>query len=72
MPSTYATQRRHEVFRQDFSGRPGYRAEYQGRHFYSGPALEIEASDLQEVIRATTLRLRWDAMGKSGLIVYPA
>jgi hypothetical protein len=45
--------------------------EYHGRYFYVGPAVFIEAEDLQALIRATTMPLQWDSMGKSGLVVYP-
>ena len=43
---------------------------YNGRFFYRGPAVRIEQDELQDVIRATTVKLQWDDMGK-GLIVYP-
>lgn len=44
---------------------------YTGRHFYEGPSVEIERSELQTIIRATGLELQWDSLGKSGLVVYP-
>jgi hypothetical protein len=52
--------------------RAGYPVEeYRGRYFYVGPAVRIEEGDLQALIRATTMPLQWDEMGKSGLVVYP-
>ena len=45
--------------------------EYRGRDFYQGPALFIEPEELQAAIRATSMALRWDLMGKTGLVVYP-
>ncbi|MFH1690585.1 MAG: hypothetical protein ABIE42_10185 [Candidatus Eisenbacteria bacterium] len=41
---------------------------YRGRCFYEGPA--VRTDDRQAVIRATTVPLQWDNMGK-GWIVYP-
>lgn len=45
--------------------------EYHGRNYYVGPAVTIDASELQDIIRLTTIRLQWDQLGKTGLIVYP-
>lgn len=44
---------------------------YDGRNFYHGPAVEIDADDFQDVVRATKLLLVSDQMGKRGLVVYP-
>lgn len=44
---------------------------YQGRWNYDGPAVSIDGTDLQTVIRATSVELQWDDCGKTGLIVYP-
>lgn len=44
---------------------------YEGRGFYRGPAVRCDAEELNDVIRATTVRVQWDTMGKSGYIVYP-
>ena len=50
----------------------GYKIEdYEGRNFYSGPAIFIETEELQDVIRATAVKLQWDTMGRSGLVIYP-
>lgn len=62
---------RYATFRHDMD-RAGYCVkEYNGKNFYTGPAVFVEADDLQEVIRATTVRLQTDQMGKSGIVVYP-
>ena len=45
--------------------------EYHGKSFYNGPAVKIDQSELQDIIRLTTVQLQWDQLGKSGLIVYP-
>lgn len=45
--------------------------QYQGRNFYNGPAVRIDSSELQDVIRATDVKVQWDTLGKDGLIVYP-
>lgn len=46
---------------------------YRGRFYYEGPAFFIDdGDDLQTVIRATTVRLQWDSLGRSGNVVYPA
>jgi len=47
------------------------RAEYHGRYFYVGPAVDVEREELQAVIRATAVPLQWDQMGESGLVIYP-
>lgn len=64
--------KRYWRFRQDMDT-AGYAVEeYRGRNYYQGPAIQYEGYDLQNVIRATTVRLQTDQLGKSGLIVYPA
>jgi hypothetical protein len=45
---------------------------YRGRNYYEGPAVEVDRDDEQAVIRATSMRLRSDNMGRDGLIFYPA
>jgi hypothetical protein len=47
------------------------REEYHGRNFYEGPAVVVRRSQLQDVIRATSVDVQWDQMGKDGLVVYP-
>ena len=44
--------------------------DYHGRYGWTGPAVECETGELQDVIRATPVKLQWDQLGK-GLIVYP-
>jgi hypothetical protein len=46
--------------------------DYRGRNFYVGPAAIIDREQLQDAIRATSVRLWWDQMGRDDLIVYPA
>jgi hypothetical protein len=62
---------RYERFTRDFSGRDGFRTHYVGRYFFVGPAIDVEADQLQDVIRATDVHVQWDRMGKTGLVVYP-
>jgi hypothetical protein len=46
---------------------------YRGRNFYDGPAVDTDDEhDLQDIIRATTVRVQTDQMGKRDLVVYPA
>ncbi len=45
--------------------------DYKGRWFYGGPAVFVDESELQDVIRATSVQLQWDELGKSGLVIYP-
>lgn len=42
---------------------------YDGRNFFSGPA--VVHADPQAVIRATTMPVQWDNMGKTDFIIYP-
>ena len=50
----------------------GYQIQhYQGRDYYQGPAIFVDRSEFQDVVRATKLPLVTDQMGKSGLVVYP-
>ena len=67
----YATAR-YEKFCLEIEENTFFEVEhYQGRWFYEGPAVRIEADELQDVIRATSIKLQWDELGKTGLIVYP-
>lgn len=44
---------------------------YRGRNFYNGPGVTVESWDeVSKVIRATTVDIQTDNMGK-GFIVYP-
>jgi hypothetical protein len=63
---------RHRRFIETFQDHEGFRTEYRGRFSYVGPALIIEEHDLQDVIRMSSVRLLWDSMGKTGLVVFPA
>ena len=64
---------RYATFEDDVDGSfiGEFMPEYHGKSFYIGPAVKIDASELQDVIRLTTVNLQWDQLGKSGLIVYP-
>ena len=47
---------------------------YKGRWFWEGPAVQTrvdEGIDLQSVVRATPVKLQWEQLGKSDLVVYP-
>lgn len=51
----------------------GYEVEhYYGRYSWEGPAVRTSdyGPDLQDVIRATSVKLQWDSMGMNE-IVYP-
>lgn len=61
----------HEQFVQDMK-KAGHEVEhYRGRFFYEGPAVKCERDELQDVIRATQVKLQWDHLGRTGLVVYP-
>jgi len=46
---------------------------YEGRYFYSGPAVDCaDFHALVRAIRATTGRIQWDELGKHGFVLYPA
>jgi hypothetical protein len=65
------TDPRHREFEGDLE-RMGYEVvEYHGRYHYHGPAVKVDASELQDVLRATDVRLVWDTLGKNGYVVYP-
>lgn len=45
--------------------------QYEGRNFYSGPAVRVEDMEqLIEVAKLTTTKIQYDQMGR-GFIVYP-
>ncbi len=46
-------------------------APYHGRNMYQGPAVRVDEDELQDVIRASCVRVVWDQMGKHGLVIYP-
>lgn len=65
------TDARHQRFEDDLE-RAGYDVEeYHGRWHYHGPAVRCDSSELQDVLRATVVRVIWDTLGKTGLVVYP-
>ena len=65
---------RYRRFREDME-QAGYEVrEYAGRYFYRGPAVTTSRDagvTMQDVIRATEVRLQWDNLGLDW-IVYPA
>jgi hypothetical protein len=44
---------------------------YHGRGFYFGPMVRVDVDELQDFIRATTVRVQTDSAGMSSLVVYP-
>jgi hypothetical protein len=65
------TDPRHRKFAEDLEGMDYSVEEYHGRWGYHGPAVRVDASELQDVLRATPVRVIWDTLGKSGLVIYP-
>ena len=60
----------HEQFREDMEA-AGYEVrDYGGRMYWKGPAVHVGADELQDVIRATSVRVQTDSMGRD-LVVYP-
>jgi len=65
------TDPRHRKFEADLE-RMGYEVvEYHGRWGYHGPSVKVDAGELQDVLRATDVRVVWDTLGKSGYVIYP-
>jgi hypothetical protein len=45
---------------------------YEGRDYYSGPAVDCSShGELLRLVRATTMRIETDELGKSGFVAYP-
>ena len=64
-------EERYKKFTDDME-EAGYDVEsYQGRNFYIGPSVTVGNHELQDAIRATTVSVQWDNMGKDDLVVYP-
>jgi len=60
---------RYQKFRQECEAAGLEVTDYiKGRFYYVGPA--VSCSDIQEVIRATSVDCQWDNLGL-GWIVYP-
>lgn len=60
----------HEQFREDME-EAGYEVrDYGGRMFWRGPAVYVAHHELQDVVRATNVRLQTDSMGLD-VVVYP-
>ena len=61
-------------FREDCEAEGMEVEDYRGRFYYEGPAV-ITSEDgwptLQDVIRATSVKVQWDSMGRDDYIVYP-
>jgi hypothetical protein len=63
--------RRYNAFVTDMTT-AGYKPfHYNGRFYYKGPAVTVDRNDLQDVIRATEVKLQWDEMGRDDVVVYP-
>lgn len=60
----------YQQFRREMEAAGYYVEDYQGRFFYSGPAVKISRGEFQDVCRQTTVRLQTDDLGL-GLVVYP-
>ncbi len=67
MPERYENKK-HQKFRRDCEGNGFEVRHYRGRFFYEGPA--VVAHDIQDVVRATTVKVIWDNMGLD-YIIYP-
>ena len=64
-------EERYQQFEEDCEEAGIMTEEYHGRNYYIGPSVECDDFDeVQEVIRATTIILQWDNLGR-GYIVYP-
>jgi hypothetical protein len=64
----------HQRFK-DKAGSLGYKViEYAGRYNYFGPAVEVEDHEtfLQFLKNmGKGIKMRWDSIGKTGVIIYP-
>lgn len=65
------TNPRHQRFADDMENAGFTVEDYNGRNYYSGPAVQCDRDEEHDVIRATDVWLRSDSLGM-GLIVYPA
>lgn len=54
-------------FKKDME-KAGFRVRHWDRNTYNGPAVFVPEEKLQDVIRATELRLRWDTLITSYVI----
>ena len=63
---------RYEKFKDDMDEAGFDVYMYKGRYFYDGPAVNTDEDGptLQDIIRATTVEVQWDNMGKD-FVVYP-
>jgi len=67
MPEKYENKK-YEKFRRDCEGEGLEVWHYRGRYFYEGPAVSVP--DIQDAIRATTVKVQWDNLGLD-YVVYP-
>jgi hypothetical protein len=67
MPEKY-DRPKYEKFRKDCENAGFDVWHYRGRFFYEGPAVTV--GDMQDVIRATTVKVQWDNMARD-YVVYP-
>lgn len=69
--SKVAESKAQRQFRRDMSKADRDIRFYEGRFHYQGWATEAEDfNDIQKIIRATSVMLQWDQLGKVGYIVY--
>ena len=54
-------------FKKDME-KAGYHVRHWDGNIYNGPAVFVPAEQLQDVIRATNLRLRWDTLVTSYVV----
>jgi hypothetical protein len=72
-PTTTYDDATHATFAQESAAAGLKVTHYEGRYFYSGPAVQCDDFQaLVRVIRATTVRIQWDELGKYGFVIYPA
>ncbi len=61
----------HDQFVKDMEAAGFETYEYHGRYFWKGPAITCLHEQLQEVIRATSVKVQWDHMGLNSYVIYP-
>jgi len=70
--STAYTKPRHVKFTMEAEAAGFKVRHYEGRYYYVGPAVDRQDyDDFARLIRATTVPVQDDQMGKHGFVVYP-
>jgi len=63
--------RKQKLFARDMA-KAGFVTDwYGGRNYYEGLAVKVPRDELQDVIRATTLALGHEQLGKDRVVVWP-